>query len=200
MINGPMYKICRRLGAGVYDKCQTAKFAQSEANAKPRGKRGKALSDYAQQFLEKQRVRFSYGITERQFGNYITKAQNKHSKDTANELFCMLETRLDNIIYRSGLANSRRLARQMAAHGHFTVNGVKTTIPSQDIKATDTIGVREGSKDSKLFTNVAEKMKTHRAPEWVSLNQSTLEITLKGRPKNTDGFLNLNSVLEFYSR
>jgi len=196
------YKIGRRLGAGVFEKCQTTKFAMSEArHAKnSKNKRPKPLSGYAQQFIEKQKVRFMYGISERQFSNYVEEAV-LHKNVSANEyLFELLESRLDNVVYRFGLTHSRRLSRQMVSHGHIVVNGKKTTVPSYRAKIGDIITIREGSKKSPLFGDMANKMKDYTCPNWLTFNTESLSGKVQGKPKNIEGFIDLNTVLEFYSR
>lgn len=196
------YKIGRRLGAGVFEKCQTPKFVASEArHAKgKKGKKPKALSGFAFQFIEKQKVRFMYGISEKQFGNYIKESVAQRGEPAIDHLYSLLETRLDNVVYRLGLAHTRRLARQMVSHGHFVVNGKKSTVPSQRVKIGDVVTVREGSKKTKLFDNVTEKMKEYTQPNWLSFNVDTLTGKIAGKPKNVEGFLDLHTVLEFYSR
>lgn len=197
------YKICRRLGPGVFEKCQTTKFAMSEArhakNSKKR-KRQKPLSGYAQQFIEKQKVRFMYGISERQFSNYIKKAVAHKGVPAVEYLFELLERRLDNVVYRLGLTHSRRLSRQMVSHGHITVNGKKTTIPSCQVKVGDVIAVREGSKKSVLFSDMVNKTKDYNCPNWLTFNAESLSGKVQGKPKNVEGYVDLNTVLEFYSR
>ncbi|MEJ0002275.1 MAG: 30S ribosomal protein S4 [bacterium] len=201
MISKPKFKVCRRLGPGVYDKCQTPKFsAVSNKFSGPNAKRPKALSEYGTQFLEKQKVRFSYGITERQLGNYVKKASHIKGAGTAEKFYEELESRLDNVIYRMGLAASRRAARQMVSHGHFIVNASKVTIPSYAVREGDIIKIREGSKASKLFASLAEKMKDYTFPAWVVFDANTLEGKVTAKPKNVETFLDLNAVLEFYSR
>jgi small subunit ribosomal protein S4 len=196
------YKIGRRLGSGVFEKCQTIKFAMSEArHAKnSKNKRPKPLSGYAQQFLEKQKVRFMYGISERQFSNYIKEAIS-HKGVSANEyLFELLENRLDNVVYRLGLAHSRRLSRQMVSHGHIIVNGKKTTVPSFRVQIGYVVAIREGSKKSSLFGDMTNKMKEYTLPNWLTFNVDSLSGTVQGKPKNIEGYIDLNTVLEFYSR
>lgn len=196
------YKICRRLGPGVFEKCQTAKFVASEArHAKSgKGKRPKALSNYAVQFIEKQKVRFMYGISEKQFQNYINEAVAHKGVIATEYLFELLETRLDNVVYKLGLAHTRRLSRQMVSHGHITVNGKKTTVASQRIKIGDIIAVRAGSSKSVLFADMAKKLKEYTLPNWLTFNVDTLSGVMQGKPKNVEGYLDLNTVLEFYSR
>lgn len=196
------YKICRRLGSGVFEKCQTPKFVVSEArHAKGgKGKRPKALSGYALQFVEKQKVRFMYGISEGQFSNYINEAVAHKGTLATEQLFELLETRLDNVVYRLGLAHTRRLSRQMVSHGHITVNGKKTTVASTRVKVGDVIAVREGSKKSPLFADMAKKLKEYTLPNWLTFDVEKLSGKVAGKPKNVEGFLDLNTVLEFYSR
>ena len=200
MTKKPKYKIGRRLGAGVFDKCQTPKFiASKERKAKSSNKRPKPLSEFGSQLIEKQKIRFSYGITERQLSNYVKAAIAKKGS-TQEHLFEILENRLDNVIYRLGLAHTRRLARQMVSHGHFQVNGIRVTVPSYQVKVGDVVSPREGSRSKALFANVVEKMKTYNQPAWLVLEADKIEGKVTGKAKNTEGFLNLGSGLEFYSR
>lgn len=197
MINKPKFKIARRLGQGVFDKTQTPKFNMAKGIG---AKRPKALSEYGTQFLEKQKVRFSYGITEKQLSNYVKEASKLKGAGTVDKFFEELESRLDNIVYRMGLAPSRRGARQMVSHGHFVINGKRTTVPSYKIKQGDIITVREGSKGKKIFANLAEKMKDYTAPAWLSFNIDKMEGKVSAKPKNAETFIDFNAVLEFYSR
>lgn len=201
MITKPKYKICRRLGSGVYEKCQTQKFVESDAKkARSSKKRPKALSSYGLQLIEKQKVRFSYGVTEKQLQRYVDEAIKVKGVTTVDKLNELLETRLDNVIYRLGFTNSRRSSRQMASHGHFTVNGVKTTIPSYRVRVGDIIAVREGSKNSPLFADFGKKVKGYSWPTWLKLSPDTLSAEVVGMPKNDEQFLQYETVLEFYSR
>ena len=201
MITKPKFKICRRLGPGVYDKCQTSKFSTTSGKfGGASGKRPKALTEYGAQLVEKQKIRFSYGISERQLSNYVKKATQVKGSGTSVKFYEMLESRLDNVIYRLGLAASRRAARQMVSHGHFIVNNNKVTIPSYEVKPGDVVKIREGSKTKKLFDNLAEKLKDYTAPGWASFEVAKMEGKMSAKPKTTDTFLDLNAVLEFYSR
>lgn len=201
IIKTKKYKIARRLGAGVYDKTQSQKFMLSEAKRSRRGKRPKRPTDYGLQLIQKQRVRFMYGVQEKQFANYIKKA-TKTAQDVspATALFQSLETRLDNVIYRLGLAPTRGMSRQMASHGHFLVNGTRVTIPSYHLKDGDVITIREGSKDKVFFTDLAKKLKNHTVPNWLNWDDKKMAGQVKGTPKDPDSFLNFQSVIEFYSR
>lgn len=199
MISKPKFKICRRLGPGVYDKCQTTKFSTS-TKGNLNGRRPKALSEYGTQLVEKQKVRFSYGVSEKQLSNYVKKATQVKGAGTTEKFYEELESRLDNVVYRLGLAASRRGARQMVSHGHFIVNDKKVTIPSYAVTPGDSIKIREGSKSSKLFQDLALRLKDYSAPNWLSFDLNKLEGKVLSKPKNTESFLDLNVVLEFYSR
>ncbi|MEK7071524.1 MAG: 30S ribosomal protein S4 [Patescibacteria group bacterium] len=201
MLTKPKFKICRRLGPGVYDKCQTPKFSSASGKfGGPNMRRPKALSEYGTQLIEKQKIRFSYGITERQLSNYVKKASHIKGAGTAEKFYEELESRLDNVVYRMGLGVSRRACRQMVSHGHFIVNDHKVTIPSYTVMPGDVIKIREGSKAKKIFDNLAEKMKDYIPPAWVSFDPGLLEGKVIAKPKKADTFLDLNVVLEFYSR
>lgn len=201
MISKPKFKICRRLGPGVYDKCQTSKFKASSGKVGLLGaRRPKAPSEYGAQLIEKQKIRFSYGITERQLSNYVKKASLVKGAGTTEKLYEELEFRLDNAVYRMGLGNSRRATRQMVSHGHFIVNNKRVTIPSYELKSGDIIKIREGSKAKKIFDNIAEKIKDYNPPAWVTFDTNVMEGKILDKPKNTESFIDLNAVLEFYSR
>ncbi len=196
----PMFKICKRLGAGVYDKCQTSKFKSAPVKFGAGSKRPKALTEYGAQLVEKQKIRFSYGITERQLSNYVKKANLIKGAGVAEKFYESLESRLDNAVYRMGLAPSRRGARQMVSHGHFIVNDHRVTVPSYELSKGDVIRVREGSKTKKIFDNLAAKLKDYNGPAWLAFDVAKMEGKIMSKPKNTETFLDLNAVLEFYSR
>lgn len=200
MITGPKYKLCRRLGP-VHEKCQTQKFTLSESKkTKRRDKKPKSVSDFGSQLIEKQKIRFSYGVSEKQFYNYVKEASETKGVNIADKLHEVLESRLDNVVYRLGLANTRPLARQMVSHGHFVVNGKKTTVPSYRIRMGDVITVREGSRSSVLFAELDKKAKNYTLPQWLKFDPAKFEAGVTAKPKNNETFLNFNTVLEFYSR
>lgn len=200
MIKKPKYKIGRRLGAGVYEKCQTPKFASSRGGTSKVSKRGKAMSEYGTQLIEKQKIRYSYGITERQLSNYVKEASRIHGAGTADKFYELLETRLDNVVYRMGLVPTRRAARQAVSHGHFVVLGRRVTVPSYALKVGDVISVREGSKSKKIFEGLTERLKDYTSQNWVSFDSGKFEGKVLALPKERDSFIDLNAVLEFYSR
>lgn len=195
------YKLCRRLGANIYEKCQTPRFAQSEPVKKGK-KSGGRRSDFGNQLIEKQKVRFMYGVREKQFSNYVAFAMKHAHKGVtpAEILFRKLEERLDNVVYRLGFAHTRALARQMVSHGHFTVNGKKLTIPSYSVSLGDVVAIREGSKSTTLFKDIAVKLQSVKQPQWFTWDDKKLTATISGDPKNPDPILNFQSVIEFYSR
>jgi small subunit ribosomal protein S4 len=204
MITGPKYKVCRRLGDGVYEKCQLPAFQQRKNRGHqnlPKKHRSGQRSDFANALIEKQRVRFGYGITERQMGNYVTKARQTGG-NVAENLYRLLESRLDNVVYRAGLAKTRRLARQLVSHGHVTVNGRRVTIPSRHITQGEAVAVRPESKDKGAFTLVKEMAKDIRTPAWLSFDPISLKADVAGAPVFDPGAegANFSTVIGFYSR
>lgn len=202
MIIGPRYKIARRLGVPVFEKTQTQKFTlRTEQKNQTQGRKPRAKSDYGLGLLEKQKARYSYGITSKQFTNYVNKATETKG-NTAELLISLLESRLDNVALRSGYATTRQAARQMTSHGHLTVNGKIVTIPSYHVKIGDIVGIREGSKKKALFTTLDERLKTIKIPSWLKLNFDKKEIVIDGTPNAplTELMFNVGAVLEFYSR
>jgi len=199
---GPKYKIARKVGAPVFEKTQTQKFAMREARRKA-AKSGKprAKTDYGLQVIEKQKARYSYGLTERQFSKYVKEAV-KGKGDSANLLLQRLESRLDNAVVRSGLVPTRAFARQIVTHGHVLVNGKKVSFPSYEVGVGDKISIREGSKKSPMFATIDEKMKSLTIPAWLKFNPEKREWEVQGKPSigKTDVMFNVGVVLEFYSR
>ncbi len=199
MITGPQYKIARRLGAPIFEKTQTQKFVQRQERKNKNRSFGKQKSEYALQLNEKQKARFTYGLTERQFGNYVKEATARKSAHTTHVIFELLELRLDNAIYRLGLAATRRAGRQMVSHGHILVNGKKTNVPSRRLEQGDVISIREGSKSSSLFSKESENVKT--APSWMQYDAVKKTATVIAKPEfQSDTMFDLNAVVEYYSR
>lgn len=204
MIIGPKYKIAKRLGAGVFEKTQTQKFALSEARSarnKKVAKRGGMMSDYKRQLLEKQKMRFSYGISEKQLANYVKEALAT-GHQPVQSLIERLESRLDNVVYRLGLAKTRRLARQMVSHGHIHINGQRYNIPSHRVKIGDVISVREQSKSSALFMTLNETLVAHTPNSWLTLDAKHLSGSKKSEPTyvKSESIFDTEQVLEYYSR
>lgn len=201
---GPKYKIARRLNAAVFEKTQTQKFALSQARKKAAGgtKRPKQLSAFGSQMQEKQKARYTYLLTEKQFSNYVRKALATKA-NTVPSLYTALESRLDNAAYRSGFATTRSGARQMVSHGHLNVNGRRVNIPSMRVSEGDLITVREGSAKKPLFASVTERMKNITAPAWIKTDAEKMSAQIAGIPNyaaKTDALFDLNTVIEFYSR
>jgi small subunit ribosomal protein S4 len=204
MIIGPKFKIAKRLGAPIFEKTQTQKFELSvarSANQRSRGKRPGQMSDYKRQLLEKQKMRFTYGISEKQLRRYVDMAVEKSNQPVAL-LMDRLESRLDNVIYRMGLAKTRRLARQIASHGHVCVNGKKMTIPSHQVKVNDVISVREGSRQTGLFVDLAEKHEVAGLPAWVTFDVKKMSGEMKTAPiyDPVSSLFDPEQVMEYYSR
>jgi small subunit ribosomal protein S4 len=196
MHNIKQYKLCRRLGAALFEKCQTATFLKSQEKKTVKKGPQKRKSDYGVQLIDKQRVRFMYGVMEKQFKNYVNKATL--TQKPAKVLFEILESRIDNIIYRAGLAKTRRMARQMVSHGHFMVNGHKTKVPSYLLSSGDVIEIRKGSENTNLFTELEGFGKS--SINWLTIDVPAKRITVKGCAVEPDPFLNFQTVVEFYSR
>ena len=200
---GPKFKIAKRLGAAIFEKTQTQKFELSVARSanQRRGRRPGQMSDYKRQLLEKQKMRFTYGISEKQLRRYVDEAVEKSHQPVAL-LMDRLESRLDNVIYRMGLAKTRRLARQIASHGHTCVNGKKMTIPSHRVKVGDVISVREGSRQTGLFINLNETHEIAGLPSWVTFDVKKMEGTVKAAPvyNQTESLFDPEQVMEYYSR
>lgn len=196
------YKVAKRLGPNIFEQTQTQKFALSDARAKKTKRGGRGGSDYGRQLLEKQRVRYTYGLSEKQLSNYAKEAYK--AADPSLALHRALEMRADSIVYRAGLAPTRRAARQIVSHGHVLVNGKRTTTPSYHLKKGDTLTVREGSRRSPLFGRFTEEgaEATRALPHWLDFEAGTLKIDVTGEPlyNPIETTLDYPTVFEFYSR
>lgn len=200
---GPKFKIAKRLGAPIFEKTQSQKFELSVARTanQRRGRRRGQMSDYKRQLIEKQKMRFTYGISEKQLRRYVDEAVEKSTQPVAL-LMERLESRLDNVIYRLGLAKTRRLARQIASHGHVLVNGKRMTIPSHKVAVGDTITIREGSRQSALFVELAEKHEITAVPSWLQFDAKKLTGTVQSVPvvESSELLFDPEQVMEYYSR
>jgi len=199
-------RLCRREGAKLYlkgSRCYTKKCAFERRPSPPgqHGVRRRKVGDYGLQLREKQKVRRVYGVLERQFRNYFNDAENRPGV-TGESLLRHLELRLDNVVYRMGFASSRAQARQFVGHGHFSVNGVPTNIPSFQVKAGDRVEVRETRRAREPFKLAKETLKSHQAPEWLSMDAAKLTGTIADLPRRDQMPLDLNEqlVVEYYSR
>jgi len=194
------YKIAKRLGPAIFEQTQSQKFALSDARFKKSKRSSRGGSDYGRQLLEKQRVRYTYGLSEKQLANYASKAYT--AADPGTTLHRMLEMRADSVIYRSGMAPTRRAARQIVSHGHITINGRRITTPSHHLKKGDVALVREGSRTSPLFAGMAEAENVRPAPQWLSFDRGAMKVEVVGEPgyTPTETLLDYGVVFEFYSR
>ena len=194
------YKISRRLQAPLFEKCQTQNFVLREQRRAPKRRRG-IFSEYGKQLAEKQKVRYLYSISERVLKNYVKKATKNRSASTEGMLVEILERRLDNVIYQLNLAPTRRMARQMVSHGHFTINDRKVTIPSYQVSDTDVIGIREGSINTALFQSIfAPSNKLKPRVGWVSWDPKAKQGTIVAKPALGETVFSLPVILEYYSR
>jgi len=204
MKTGPKFKICRRLGDRVFGKCQTTKFTISGTEKKrktskhPKGQ----PSEYGLQLLEKQKAKYTYGTTEKQFRNYVDKVKKVKGSNHSVDLYKELESRADNVVFRMGIANTRSLARQLVSHGHILINGKKTRVPSAKIKIKDVIKIRPESRNKTVFKDLTDKAKNYSVPEWLSFDFEKSEGVVRGIPLmgKTESIIDFSSILEFYSR
>ncbi len=203
---GPNCKMCRREGCKLYlkgERCTNGKCAFDHRSTAPgqHGATRKKVGEYGKQLREKQKARRYYGVLEGQFKHYYEMAE-KMEGITGENLLILLERRLDNVVYRMGMAASRKEARQLVLHAHFTLNGKKVTIPSILVKAGDVIAVKETSKDSVKIKALAEQMATTTAPKWL-LNDvaslSTKVVTLPAR-EDIDFEFEEQLIVELYSK
>ena len=192
----PVLKRCRKLGVSP-----AAMGYNKTSNKNPGGQRRTKKSEYATQLTEKQKVKFVYGIQEKQFRNYYEKAA-KHEGNTGDNLLSLVERRLDNVVYRLGFANSRRQARQLVNHGHFTVNGTRVNIPSYLIKAGDVIAVCEKSVSNAFFKNLKEADAFVAAPKWLDRDKNTLQGKVIAMPTKADIDFDIavHLIVELYSK
>jgi small subunit ribosomal protein S4 len=201
---GPVGKVSRRLGIGITDKGQRilAKRPFPPGQHGPSARR-RQVSDYGLQLLEKQKARYVYGVLERQFRRIFEKAQ-RFPGETGAYLFILLERRLDNVVYRLGFATTRAQARQLVSHGHITVNGRKTNIPSYTVRVGETIAVRPESRRRMYFKNLIDSgaLARHKTPDWLRLNPTDLSGEVVAMPRREDAEPGINEqlIVEFYSR
>jgi small subunit ribosomal protein S4 len=204
--NASVCRICRREGAKLFFKgtrCYTKKCSFERRPSPPgqHGVRRRKVGEYGLQLREKQKVRKTYGVLERQFRNYFVEAESRPGV-TGETLLRFLELRLDNVVYRMGFAPSRPAARQLVGHGHFAVNGRPTNVPSYQIRPGDRISVRESHATREPFKVAKETLRSHQPPEWVNVDAANLGGTVSDLPRRDQMPLDLNEqlVVEYYSR
>lgn len=202
---GPVGKVSRRLGIGITEKGQRILGKRPFPPGQHGGPaaRRRQVSDYGLQLTEKQKARHVYGVLERQFRRLFAHAARQGGV-TGDNLLSLLERRLDNVVYRLGLAITRAQARQLVSHGHIVVNGRKTNIPSYSVKVGDMISVRPESKRRTYFKNLVDsgELKGYRAPEWLHLQINDLSGEVVALPRREDAEQDINEqlIVEFYSR
>ena len=175
-------------------------YANKKSKRNPNGQRRKKVSEYGAQLKEKQKVRFIYGVLEKQFRHYFEKASNMKGV-TGENMLSLLELRLDNVVYRLGLAKTRRMARQVVGHGHIRVNGNKVDIPSYQVKVGDVITLRQRSQEYEMFKSLREGTSV-LTPKWLTFDAQNLTGTVSALPARDDIDYEVqeNMIVEFYSR
>ena len=191
----PILKRCKTLGISP-----AVLGVNKETNRNPKQSRRKQ-SEYAMQLTEKQKVKFIYGVLEKQFRTYYKKAGKMEGKAGEN-LLILLETRLDNVVYRLGFAKTRREARQLTSHGHFTVNGQKVDIASYRVKPGDVIAVREKSRSSAKFKALVEELGATATPKWLEKEKDSFEGKVIAMPQRDDIDYEVaeHLIVELYSK
>ena len=199
-------RLCRREGSKLFLKgtrCYTKKCSFERRPTPPgqHGVRRRKMGDFGIQLREKQKMRRVYGVLERQFRNYFRYAE-EHTGVTGEALLQSLETRLDNVVFRLGFASSRAQARQLVTHGHFAVNGVPTNVASYAMKPGDRVEVRESRRGREAFKVIKETLRSHTAPDWLSLDAAKLAGRVASLPRRDQMPLDLSEqlVVEYYSR
>ncbi len=203
---GPACKLCRREGKKLYlkgDRCVSGKCALERRTSAP-GQHGadvKKMREYGMQLREKQTAKRYYGVLESQFRNYYKEADRREGM-TGENLLILLERRLDNVVYRMGMAECRRDARQLVLHGHFTVNGKKVNIPSFIVKPGDVIAVKESSRSSVKFKMLAESEGGVRIPKWIDSDKKNFTAKVVAMPAREDIDFEFNEqlIVELYSK
>lgn len=202
-------KLCRREGQKLFlkgDRCLSPKCAIERRNSPP-GMHGKKavfrrkMSDFGMQLREKQKARRVYGVMEQQFRRYFKEASRRQGM-TGSVLLSILESRLDNVVYRLGFADSRAQARQLVRHGHFNLNGRKTDVPSALVSVGDVIAVRTSSRSSVYFKDRSQLMQGRRTPAWLNVNLTEMGGSVVSAPAREDVEIPLNEqlIVEYYSR
>lgn len=200
---GPKNKIARRFGVNLGLKTNPAKVAKRLTQAPGvhgPGKRARGGSGFSKQLLEKQKARLVYGIRERQFRRYVDKATTMKG-DSGVNLQRILEMRLDNAVYRMGLAVTRAQARQMVSHKMFLVNGKPINVPSHIVKVGDEIALKDNKKKKGLFTGISERLLKKELPPWLHIDGNTLKGKVLGQPSENDfeKVFDVRLIIEYYS-
>ena len=203
---GASCRLCRREGTKLFlkgERCMTGKCALERRHTAPgqHGAANKMLKEYGMQLREKQKARRYYGVLEGQFKTYFEMADKQEGVSGEN-LLSLLERRFDNIVYRMGMASSRKEARLLVLHGHFTLNGEKATIPSMLVKAGDVVAVKESRRDGTKIKSLAETAGTHVRPKWLEFNETDLAAKVVSLPAREDIDFEFEEqlIVELYSK
>ena len=203
---GPSCRLCRREGRKLYlkgERCTSGKCALDRRSTAPgqHGAATKKLKEYGKQTREKQTARRYYGVLEKQFVNYYEEAARQQGM-TGENLLKLLERRFDNVVYRMGLASSRKEARQLVLHGHFTINGKKANIPSILVKSGDVIAVAENFRKSEKCKALAEALETKISPKWLDVDKTNLVAKVVALPEREDVDFDFEEqlIVELYSK
>ena len=194
----------RALGAKLFlkaERCISPKCALTRRPYRPgmHGKSRKILSEYGRQLLEKQKIKISYGLNEKQIRTIFQKALKK-SAAIKDFIIRGLETRLDNVVFKLGLAPSRRVARQIVSHGHILVNGRKVLVPSFKVGIGNLISIRPQSKNLSNFKDLPNTLKNYQPPAWLTLDKEKIEGKVLVFPQEVDGVFDISLVTDYYSR
>ena len=195
----------RSLGVKLSIRGDRASSPKSALTRKPyqpgqNGKRFSKLSEFGTQLQEKQKIKFSYGVTDRQLKNIFGKAAAKKDVSAIDAVTQSLETRLDNVVMRLGLVPSRSYARQLVSHGHFLVNKKRVTTPSYGTKVGDVVTIKESSRNLIAFEDLKETLKNYEPPVWLSINKDTFAGKVESLPRDVDFPFNINLVVDYYSK
>jgi len=176
-------------------------YGKKTTKRNPGGNRRRKVSEYGTQLQEKQKVKFVYGVLEKQFRKVFERASRMEEGTTGENMLKLLELRLDNVVYRLGLAKTRRMARQVVVHGHIRVNGQKVDIPSYSVKVGDVITLRQRSQEMEIFKSLREGTGM-MTPKWLTFDAQNLKGTVESLPTREDIDLQVqeNMIVEFYSR
>jgi small subunit ribosomal protein S4 len=203
---GPVCRLCRREGTKLFlkgERCTSGKCALDRRNTAPgqHGAANKKMKEYGVQFREKQKTRRYYGVLEKQFVNYYEEAERTQGM-TGENLLKLLERRLDNVVFRMGMAESRNEARQLVLHEHFSVNGKKVNVPSIIVRVGDEVKVMDNFRNSPKCKALAEAMATKNAPKWLETNKENLSAKVVAMPERDDIDFPFNEqlIVELYSK
>ncbi len=203
---GPACRLCRREGTKLFlkgDRCLSSKCAIEKRPVAPgqHGASRKKIEEYGLQLREKQKTRRYYGVQEGQFKSYFEKADRQKGV-TGENLLALLERRFDNVVYRMGMAESRREARQLILHGHFRLNGQKATTPSIILKVGDVVTLRDASRSSEKIKGLMESMPGRISPKWIDVDRENIKATIQALPARDDVDFPIEEhlIVELYSK